>query len=238
MASLASRVNKSDKPALTESQMRIFQYICKYIEQSGYPPAIRDIGKAFDIASPNGVMCHLRALQKKGYIQRDEKNEERGGRARSITIPGVSAGGFSLPLLGVVAAGATIEAVQQDERLEMRELFGQDNLYVLKVRGSSMIDSQIADGDYVVIKKQDSADNGEKSHRDGRQGDDVEEVLQAEGAHPLGAVQQQHGTDHHRPQQGIGVGAGCLGRRDPQVLRIGRAWTIEKRHSGPLRLIC
>ena len=208
MASLASRVNKSDKPALTESQMRIFQYICKYIEQSGYPPAIRDIGKAFDIASPNGVMCHLRALQKKGYIQRDEKNEERGGRARSITIPGVSAGGFSLPLLGVVAAGATIEAVQQDERLEMRELFGQDNLYVLKVRGSSMIDSQIADGDYVVIKKQDSADNGEKSHRDGRQGDDVEEVLQAEGAHPLGAVQQQHGTDHHRPQQGIGVGAG------------------------------
>ncbi len=162
MASLASRVNKSDKPALTESQQRIFQYICKYIEQSGYPPAIRDIGKAFDIASPNGVMCHLRALQKKGYIQRDEKNEERGGRARSITIPGVSAGGFSLPLLGVVAAGATIEAVQQDERLEMRELFSQDNLYVLKVRGSSMIDSQIADGDYVVIKKQDSADNGEK----------------------------------------------------------------------------
>ena len=153
---------KSEKPPLTESQLRIFNYILKYIELNGYPPAIRDIGKAFDIASPNGVMCHLRALQKKGYIQRDEKNEERGGRARSITIPGVSAGGFSLPLLGVVAAGKTIEAVEQNERIEMRELFNQDNLYVLKVRGTSMIDSQIADGDYVIIKKQDSADNGEK----------------------------------------------------------------------------
>ena len=159
---MAAIVNKSEKPALTDSQNRIFQFICKYIQQSGYPPAIRDIGKAFDIASPNGVMCHLRALQKKGYIQRDEKNEERGGRARSITIPGVSAGGFSLPLLGVVAAGKTIEAVEQDERLEMRELFNQDNLYVLKVRGTSMIESQIADGDFVIIKKQETADNGEK----------------------------------------------------------------------------
>ena len=158
----AIKAPKGEKPALTDSQQRIFQYICKYIEQSGYPPAIRDIGKAFDIASPNGVMCHLRALQKKGYIQRDEKNEERGGRARSITIPGVSAGGFSLPLLGVVAAGPTIEAAQQEDRLEMKDLFGQDDIYVLKVRGTSMIESHIADGDYVVIKKQDSADNGEK----------------------------------------------------------------------------
>ena len=162
LAARAAKFGKPDKPALTESQQKIFVYICKYIEQSGYPPAIRDIGKAFDIASPNGVMCHLRALQKKGYIQRDEKNEERGGRARSITIPGVSAGGFSLPLLGVVAAGPTIEAVEQADRLEMKDLFGQENLYVLKVRGTSMIDSQIADGDYVVIKKQASADNGEK----------------------------------------------------------------------------
>ncbi len=161
-ANKLEKTGKTEKPPLTESQNRIFQYICKYIQQSGYPPAIRDIGKAFDIASPNGVMCHLRALQKKGYIQRDEKNEERGGRARSITIPGVSAGGFSLPLLGVVAAGKTIEAVEQDERLEMRELFNQDNLYVLKVRGTSMIESQIADGDFVIIKRQETADNGEK----------------------------------------------------------------------------
>jgi len=152
----------SSKPNLTANQQRIFNYICKYIEESGYPPAIRDIGKAFDIASPNGVMCHLRALQKKGYIHRDEKNQDRGGRARAITIPGVSAGGFSLPLLGVVAAGKSIEAEEQNDRLEMKELFSGANLYALKVRGTSMIENQIADGDYVVIKRQESADNGER----------------------------------------------------------------------------
>lgn len=152
----------SSKPPLTSNQQRIFDYICKYIEESGYPPAIRDIGRAFDIASPNGVMCHLRALQKKGYIHRDEKNEERGGRARAITIPGVSAGGFSLPLLGVVAAGKGIETEEHHDRLEMKELFAGTNLYALKVRGTSMIDNQIADGDYVVIKRQENADNGEK----------------------------------------------------------------------------
>jgi repressor LexA len=151
-----------DKPALTEPQQRIFDYIRGYIEQNGYPPAIRDIGRAFNIASPNGVMCHLRALQKKGYIHRDEKNDDRGGRARAITIPGVTSGGFSLPLLGVVSAGKTIEAAEQDERLEFKELFGAEGLFVLKVRGESMIESQIADGDYVVIKRQESADNGEK----------------------------------------------------------------------------
>lgn len=156
--------DSSEKKPLTETQQKIFDFIREYIQQEGYPPAIRDIGNAFDIKSPNGVMCHLRALQKKGYIKRDEKNDEekRGGRARAITIPGVTSGGFSLPLLGVVAAGKTLEAVEQNERLEMKELFAHDNLYVLKVRGTSMIESQIADGDYVIIKRQEQADNGEK----------------------------------------------------------------------------
>jgi repressor LexA len=152
----------AEKPALTPTQQRIFDFIRTYIEQNGYPPAIRDIGTAFDIKSPNGVMCHLRALKKKRYIHRDEKNEHRGGRARGITIPGVTAGGFSLPLLGVVAAGKTLEAVEQNDRLEMRDLFAQDNLYVLKVRGTSMVESHIADGDFVIIKRQEQADNGEK----------------------------------------------------------------------------
>lgn len=152
----------TDPAPLTPKQQAIFHFIRRYIEANGYPPAIRDIGKAFDIASPNGVMCHLRALQKKGHIHRDEKTETHGGRARAITIPGVSAGGFSLPLLGAVAAGAAIEAVEQNERLELKDLFGQDGLYVLKVRGSSMVEGHIADGDYVVIRKRDQADNGEK----------------------------------------------------------------------------
>ncbi|MGL6095004.1 MAG: transcriptional repressor LexA [Fimbriiglobus sp.] len=152
----------TERTALTATQQRIFDFIRRYIEENGYPPAIRDIGTAFDIVSPNGVMCHLRALQKKGYIHRDEKSDTRGGRARAITIPGVSAGGFSLPLLGPVAAGRAIEAEQTDDRVDMKDLFGADGLYLLKVRGTSMIESQIADGDFVVIRKQENADNGEK----------------------------------------------------------------------------
>jgi repressor LexA len=154
----------SEPAALTPKQQQIFDFILNYIEENGYPPAIRDIGTAFKIKSPNGVMCHLRALQKKGYIHRDEKDEAKGtgGRARAITIPGVSAGGFSLPLLGLVAAGKALEAQEQHDRLELKDLFGSGNLYVLKVRGNSMVDGHIADGDYVVVRKQDQADNGEK----------------------------------------------------------------------------
>ena len=148
---------------LTPKQQQIYNYIRKHIEGKGYPPAIRDICDAFSISSPNGVMCHLKALEKKGHIIRvtKHKNKQRA-QARGITIPGVSAGGFSLPLRGVVAAGRAIESEDIDERLEMRELFGSDDLFVVKVRGSSMIEGHIADGDYVVIRKQPTCDNGEK----------------------------------------------------------------------------
>ena len=145
-----------DGHTLTAKQQQIFDFIRTHIEGQGYPPTIRDICKAFDIKSPNGVMCHLRALEKKGRINRNLK------LSRGITIDGVTAGGFSLPLLGPVAAGKAIEAVEQDERLELRDLFGGDGVYVLKVRGQSMIESQIADGDFVVIRRQEQADNGEK----------------------------------------------------------------------------
>ena len=105
--------------ALTTKQQAIYNYIRKHIETKGFPPAIRDICDAFGISSPNGVMCHLKALQKKGYIHRVEKRDNKQrAQARGITIPGVSAGGFSLPLRGVVAAGRAIETEETDDRLE------------------------------------------------------------------------------------------------------------------------
>jgi repressor LexA len=153
----------SDQLPLTTKQEKIYNFIRKHIETKGFPPAIRDICDEFGISSPNGVMCHLKALQKKGYIHRVEKRDnQQKAQARGITIPGVSAGGFSLPLKGVVAAGRAIEAVEQDERLEFRELFDGDDLFVVKVRGQSMIDGQIADGDFVVIRKTETCENGEK----------------------------------------------------------------------------
>jgi repressor LexA len=152
-----------EHPPMTAKQEAIYHFIRKHIETKGFPPAIRDICDEFGISSPNGVMCHLKALQKKGYINRVEKRDNQmRAQARGITIPGVSAGGFSLPLLGVVAAGKAIEAIEQDDRLEFRELFKGDDLYVVKVRGQSMVDGHIADGDYVVIRRKETCDNGDK----------------------------------------------------------------------------
>ena len=152
----------SEHPALTTKQLAIFNFIRKHIENKGFPPAIRDICDEFGISSPNGVMCHLKALEKKGYIDRVTKKDNKKAQARGITIPGVSAGGLSFPLLGVVAAGKAIEAMEQDDRLEVRELFNGDDLFAVKVRGSSMVEGHIADGDYVVIRKTETCENGEK----------------------------------------------------------------------------
>jgi repressor LexA len=148
---------------LTTKQEKIYNYIRKHIETKGYPPAIRDICDAFRISSPNGVMCHLKALQKKKYISRVEKkaNKQRA-QARGITIPGISAGGFSLPMVGVVAAGKAIVAEELDDRLEVRDMFKGDDIFVVKVRGQSMIDGHIADGDFVVIRKRSTCENGDK----------------------------------------------------------------------------
>ncbi len=146
----------SEQNPLTEKQKLILDYISEHIQNMGYPPTIRDICGAFEIKSPNGVMCHLRALEKKGKITRNLK------LSRGITIEGVSIGGFSIPLLGIVAAGKAIEAVEQNERLELKDLFPMHNVYALKVRGTSMIEGQIADGDYVLIRRQETADNGQK----------------------------------------------------------------------------
>jgi repressor LexA len=153
----------SELAPLTSKQQAIYNFIRKHIETKGFPPAIRDICEEFSISSPNGVMCHLKALQKKGYINRVEKRDNKQrAQARGITIPGVSAGGFSLPLRGVVAAGRAIETAEEDERLELRDLFGSDDLFVVKVKGQSMVDGHIADGDFVVIRKQDTCESGEK----------------------------------------------------------------------------
>ncbi len=152
----------SEHQPLTDKQLKIYNFIRKHIESKGYPPAIRDICDAFGISSPNGVMCHLKALETKGYINRVTKKGNEKAQARGITIPGVSAGGLSFPLLGVVAAGRAIEAAEQDERLELRDLFAGDDLFVVKVRGQSMIEGQIADGDFVIIRKCETCENGEK----------------------------------------------------------------------------
>jgi repressor LexA len=146
----------SDLNSLTDRQREIYDFIRERIENRGYGPSIREICDAFDIKSPNGVMCHLKALVKKGAILRPDKP-----LARAIQLVDHRPPGAVLPMLGLVAAGAAIEAVEQDEQVDFNDFCG-NNHFALKVKGDSMIEDHIADGDLVVIRKRETAHNGER----------------------------------------------------------------------------
>src|SRR5438105_11406340 len=106
-----------DFSQLTERQREIYDFIRSKIETRGYGPTVREIGLGFDIKSPNGVMCHLKALEKKGLIIRE------GFSARAIQLVDYKPNAATLPLLGQVAAGTPTEAVEQADRLEFNDLF-------------------------------------------------------------------------------------------------------------------
>lgn len=140
---------------LTQRQREVYEFIREKIRSRGYGPTVREIGANFDISSPNGVMCHLKALEKKGLITREPN------MSRAIMLSTENPDGHGLPLAGQIAAGVLHEAVSQNERIDFGELFNSDDLFVLKVKGDSMIEDQIADGDFVVIKKQPTATRGQ-----------------------------------------------------------------------------
>src|SRR5438132_8174325 len=124
-----------DFSQLTERQREIYDFIKDRIEGRGFGPTVREIGEGFDIKSPNGVMCHLKALEKKGLIKRT------GFRARAIQlVDHQRPGNTSIPMLGVVAAGTPTAAVAQEERLELSDLLGNPNHFALQVKGQSMIE--------------------------------------------------------------------------------------------------
>jgi repressor LexA len=142
---------------LTERQHAVYQFIREKIRSRGYGPTVREIGEQFGIRSPNGVMCHLKALEKKGLILREPN------MSRAIQLATEPADEHGLPLAGRIAAGVLHEAVEQHETLDFGDLFNNVNkdLFVLQVSGDSMIEDQIADGDYVVVRKQKAARKGE-----------------------------------------------------------------------------
>jgi repressor LexA len=140
---------------LTERQREIYEFLRDKIRNRGYGPTVREIGDRFHISSPNGVMCHLKALEKKGLISR----EPNMSRAIQLSAEPIEVRG--LPLAGRIAAGVLHEAIEQDERIDFAAIFEQKNQFVLKVSGESMIEDQIADGDYVVVRKQRNARDGQ-----------------------------------------------------------------------------
>jgi repressor LexA len=150
---------------LTEKQKKILEFIENFIKLYGYPPSIRDICRDFDISSPRGVAKHLESLEKKGYI-------ERTGVSRGIRVlkspdgtsiePGSDV--VMLPVIGTIAAGEAVQAIQAEEEnipVPLWMIRRGFEYYMLKVTGNSMIDSHIISGDFVIIRKQEWANNGD-----------------------------------------------------------------------------
>jgi repressor LexA len=142
---------------VTKRQQAVYKFIREKIRHRGYGPTVREIAQHFGINSPNGVVCHLKALEKKGLITR----EPNMSRAIRLAAEPIEPHGF--PLAGRIAAGVLHEAVEQDERVDFDEIFDptDENLFVLEVNGDSMIDDQIADGDFVVVRRQRTARRGQ-----------------------------------------------------------------------------
>jgi repressor LexA len=143
---------------LTKRQREILDYLNEFIQQHGYAPSLEEIGRRFGLSSLATVHKHLTNLQEKGFIKR------AWNRSRSVELVPTRGGGraVELPLLGYVAAGMPIEAVATNETIAVPEdLVGRRDTYVLRVRGNSMIDEQICDGDFVIVEDRKSAQNGE-----------------------------------------------------------------------------
>jgi repressor LexA len=149
---------------LTKRQQEIYDFIRKYSAKYGYPPTVRDIGKAVGLASSSTVHAHLANLEKAGLLRRDpskpraiEMLDKAADAVKSLVRPD------GLPLVGTVAAGQPILAEENiEEYVQVPTLAGgEDGEYVLRVRGDSMINAGILEGDYVVVRPQDTAADGE-----------------------------------------------------------------------------
>ncbi|MDE0734840.1 MAG: transcriptional repressor LexA [Pirellulaceae bacterium] len=141
---------------LTQRQRAVYEMIRDKIVNRGYGPTVREIGEHFGINSPNGVMCHLKAIEKKGLIRR------RPNKSRAIELTQEeSMEPRGLQMAGIVVAGAANLAFEQTDRIDFDQLFDRQDQFVLEVRGDSMIEAQIADGDYVVIRQQKTAQQGQ-----------------------------------------------------------------------------
>jgi repressor LexA len=153
----------SKQSTLTERQRRILAMIHDTVAEHGYPPSIREIGEAVGLTSPSSVHSQLEALQRKGFLRRDPTKP----RTIALHMEGVPNAPRPLPayvpLVGRIAAGVPITAEEQVEELVPlpRDLVGQGELFMLKVSGDSMIEAGVFDGDYVVVRSQPDAQEGE-----------------------------------------------------------------------------
>ncbi|HWE92120.1 MAG TPA: transcriptional repressor LexA [Pseudonocardiaceae bacterium] len=159
-------VDGADAAGLTPRQKRVLEVIRDWLDRFGYPPSVREIGEAVGLTSTSSVAHQLRALERKGYLRRDPNRP----RAVDVRQPDFDEDAVSprprpayVPVVGRIAAGGPILAEQAVEDIFPlpREIVGEGSLFLLKVVGDSMIDAAITDGDWVVVRQQPTAENGE-----------------------------------------------------------------------------
>lgn len=142
---------------LTPAQERVYRFVRDYLQQHGYSPSYEEIRQHLGFQSLNAVYKHLKQLEQRGYLSSLWKN-----RKRALELVPLRTGSLSLPFLGVVAAGTPIEAIEVPESIDVPEsLLGSGNNFALRVRGDSMIDEGIRDGDILIITRQAHAENGQ-----------------------------------------------------------------------------
>ncbi len=154
----------TDTP-LTGKRREILDFIAAQVRERGYPPSVREIGLAVGLASTSTVQAHLNTLQKQGYLRRDPTKP----RALEVRYDAMSGAAIErrptrhVPLIGDIAAGTNVLASESvEELLPLPEDFtGDGNLFMLRVRGASMIGAGILDGDYVVVRQQPDANTGD-----------------------------------------------------------------------------
>lgn len=174
------------RDTISTRQCQVLEYIAEYSELNGYPPSVRDIGEHVGLASPSTVFTHLTSLERKGFIKKQKdsaraiiilpkgwevlgKTEREGAMPAGILandadrLASFEYNAIELPLVGQVAAGEPILAEQNiDDYFTLpKQVVGENGSFMLTIKGDSMIEAGINDGDYVVVKQQPTADNGD-----------------------------------------------------------------------------
>ena len=151
---------------LTVRQHEIWGFLVEYVDQHGYPPTVREIGEAVGLASPSTVHAHLANLERAGLLKRDPSKPRAldliGHRRESRADRAAESAPARLPLLGQIAAGSPLLAQENiEEELAVPEPLGRNADFLLRVKGESMVNAGILDGDIIVVQRQSDARNGE-----------------------------------------------------------------------------
>ena len=140
---------------MTVKQQRIVDFIEKFTKEHKYPPSVREIGAAVGLRSPSTVHAHIKALKEKGFLQKDDR------KTRALSLPGRDLTSDGVPIVGKVTAGMPILAFEDERGMLAYQPPGGGDYFALEVRGDSMSGIGILEGDFVVVRKQETARNGQ-----------------------------------------------------------------------------